>query len=166
MHAIKTKSLNSNGRSIKTKSRNIQLLNTKRHWKLGKRSHNPFHLRNNRHWNPECRCSSKMPMSRSHGFILSLMMKVFVMTSAATSLFSTISCKHQTWTSPYLPTFFYGGGGRVWARLCWGTLSIALVLDDRDEVRRLDFKAAFGVVLSALPLSLFPSLCLLALEHK
>lgn len=112
MYAIKTKPHNFNWRSIKTKSRDIQLLNTKGHSKLGKQSENPFHLWNNSHWKPEYRCflpKCQCQVLQFHPqFDDECLHKVRLqfsiitsVTSAAISLFSTISSEPQTWTSPH-----------------------------------------------------------------
>lgn len=105
MYAIKTKPHNFNRRSIKTKSRDIQLLNTMGHSKLGKRLENPFHLHNNSHSNTDVFCqNASVKVLQFHlefddkcvhkvGLHFSIITSV---TFAATSLFSTISSQPQT----------------------------------------------------------------------
>ena len=125
MYAIKTKPHNFNWRSIKTKSRDIQLLNTKGHSELGKRSENPFHLRKQQPVKSQstdvfCQNASVKVLQFHPQFDDECLHKAGLQfsiiksaTPATTSLFRTISSQPQTWTSPRC-LLFYGGGGRVW----------------------------------------------------
>lgn len=123
MHAIKTKAHNFNWRSIKTKSRDNQLLNTKGHLELGKRQRILFiyvraaidsHSADVLYQNTSVKVSQFHPqfddkclhkLSCSFSVIKSV-------TFAATTLFSTISSQPRTWTSPHCMLFYGGGGGK------------------------------------------------------
>lgn len=84
-------------------------------------------------------------------------------TSAATSLFSTISSQPQTWTSPHCLLFMEREAVWVTAEAVYQSQWSWMTEMRWDGWTS---KPAFGVMHSAFPLSLFLSLCLLALEHK